>query len=92
LKLDHIFLVFMVLCGVVTGIVLVAAPQTAKLVLPPYFWLLIAMLAFEGFAYWRFGGAPGSLISMEFRLIGLIAGVAVMFAIPYIAGVPVSLL
>jgi len=25
-------------------------------------------------------------------LIGLIAGVAVMFAIPYIAGVPVSLL
>jgi len=50
------------------------------------------MLAFEGFAYWRFGGAPGSLISIEFRLIGLIAGVAVMFAIPYLAGVPVSLL
>ena len=84
----------MVLCGVVAGIVLVVAPQTAKFMVPPYFWILIAMLAFEGFAHWRYGGgsAPGSLISMEFRLIGLIGSVAVMFAIPYIAGVPVSLL
>jgi hypothetical protein len=29
---------------------------------------------------------------VEFRLIGLIASVAAMFAIPYLAGVPVSLL
>lgn len=92
MKLDHILLVFMVVCGAIGGAVLTGAPQTAKFVVPPYFWLLIAMLAFEGFVHWRFGGAPGSLISVEFRLIALVAGVAVMFAIPYFAGVQINLL
>lgn len=92
MKLDHVFLAFMAVCGVVAGGILVAAPQSARFVIPPYFWLLIAMLAFEGFVYWRFGGNLGSSISMEFRLIGLLIGIAVMFAIPYVAGAPVSLL
>ncbi|MEW6452031.1 MAG: hypothetical protein AB1490_15355 [Pseudomonadota bacterium] len=92
MKLDHVFLAFMAVCGIVAGGVLFAAPQSARFVIPPYFWLLIAMLAFEGLVYWRFGGNLGSLISMEFRLIGLLIGIAVMFAIPYVAGAPVSLL
>jgi hypothetical protein len=92
LKFDHIFLVFMAVCGVVAGGILVAAPQSAKFMVPPYFWLLIAMLVFEGIAHWRIGGNLGSLISMEFRLIGLLVGIALMFAIPYFAGAPVSLL
>lgn len=82
----------MAVCGIIAGGILVLAPQSAKFVVPPYFWVLVAMLAFEGLAHWRLGGNPGSLLSMEFRLIGLIVGVALMFAVPYLAGAPVSLL
>ena len=92
MKLDRIFLAFVVACGCIAGGVLVAFPRAAEFVIPPYFWLLITMFAFEGFAHWRYGGAPGSSISMEFRLIALVAGVAVMFAISYIAGVQIRLL
>ena len=92
MKLDHIFLLFMIVCGAIAGSILVAAPQVAKFIVPPYFWLLIAMIAFEGFAHWPFGGAPGSLLSLEFRLIALVAGVAAMFAIPYVAGVQITML
>lgn len=92
MKLNHIVIVFMIVCGAVAGGIQIVAPQAAQFMLPPFFWLLMAMLVFEGITHWRLGGAPGSLISMEFRLIALFAGVAMMLAITYIAGVPVRLL
>jgi len=42
-----LFLGFMIAAGLVTGGVLVAAPQVRDFRISPYFWVLIAMALFE---------------------------------------------
>jgi hypothetical protein len=86
--MDSIFLAFMVAVGAAIGAVLVIAPESRNLRLPPYFWVLIAMVAFELAAFaWR-RGPLGTAISMEARMLGLVVGVVLMIAIPTVAGAP----
>jgi hypothetical protein len=88
MTLNHIFLGFMALIGVAVGALLVAKPEVRDFRLPPYFWILIAMLLFELAVFLRRKGAPGGMISMEVRLLGLVVGVVLMVVIPAIAGSP----
>jgi hypothetical protein len=88
MTLNRLFLGFMALIGAAVGAVLVARPEVRDFRLPPYFWILIAMLLFELAVYLRTGRTPGATTAMEVRLLGLVLGVVLMVVIPIIAGSP----
>lgn len=88
MTLNRIFLGFMALIGAAVGAVLVAKPEVRDVGLPPYFWILIAMLLFELAVFLRTGRTPGATIAMEVRLLGLVLGVLLMVVVPFIAGSP----
>ena len=88
MTLTRIFLGFMALIGAAVGALLVAKPELRDVGLPPYFWILIAMLLFELAVFLRNRQSPGEAIAMEVRLLGLVLGVVLMVIIPMIAGSP----
>jgi hypothetical protein len=90
MTIDRLFIAFMVLCGLATAGVLVFFPQSREFRIAPYFWILIGMAIFEGIAFMRGRGAPGTVIAMDSRLIGFVAAIALMLAIPYLVGLPLS--
>jgi hypothetical protein len=85
---DHIFLGFMGAVGIAAGAILIAKPETRDLRVPPYFWVLIAMVFFEVtlFAFWR--GVPGRMVSNGARLLGFVLAVVTMIVMPILAGSP----
>ena len=88
MTIDRIFIAFMILCGLVTAAVLVFFPQSREFRVAPYFWVIIAMATFEGIAFARNRGAPGTVIAMESRVIGFVVAIGLMLVIPYLAGLP----
>ena len=90
MTIDRMFIAFMTLCGLATAGVLVLFPQSREFRIAPYFWVLIAMAVFEGIAYARGRGAPGTVIEMDARLIGFAIAIALMLGIPYLAGLPLG--
>jgi hypothetical protein len=86
MTINHLFLAFMTLVGVIVGIVLVVSPESRDYKLPPYFWVLIAMAAFELIAFARGRGARGTVVSMDARLGGFVLAIVLMVAIPYVSG------
>ncbi len=88
MTIDRIFIAFMALTGVATGVVLVIAPESRNVKVPPYFWVLIAMAIFELAAYARGRGAPGTMVGMEIRILGFILAIVLMVVIPVFAGSP----
>jgi hypothetical protein len=91
MSINHVFLAFMVLVGAAVGIVLVVYPESRDLRLSPYFWVLIAMAAFELIAFARGRGTPGTVVSMDARLAGFVLAIVLMVAIPIVAGSPARL-
>ena len=88
MTIDRIFLAFMAVVGAAIGFLLVLYPASRDFRIPPYLWVLVAMMLFEGVAYWRGGGAAGTMVSMEFRLIALLVAVVLVIAIPSLMGAP----
>ena len=62
----------MTVCGLVTAGVVVLFP----------------MAVFEGIAFAINRGAPGTVITMESRMIGFMFAIVLMLVIPYAAGLP----
>lgn len=89
MSLDRIFFGYMVLVGVATGATLVVAPSVQDFVVKPYFWVLIAVGLFDVAVYAVKGTAPAKTLTMNVRLIGFGIGIALMVAIPMLAGAPV---
>jgi uncharacterized membrane protein HdeD (DUF308 family) len=85
---DHVFIGFMGAVGIATGAILIAMPAARELPVSPYFWVLIAMAAFEIalFVFWR--GVPGRTISNGARLLGFVLAVVIMVVMPILAGSP----
>jgi hypothetical protein len=90
MTIDRLFIAFMAVCGLATAAILVFFPQSREFAIAPYFWVLIAMAIFEGVAFACNRGAPGTIIAMESRVIGFMVAIALMLAIPYLAGVPLA--
>jgi hypothetical protein len=88
MTIDRVFLVFMAICGVAAGAILVVAPESRDFRIAPYFWVLIAMGLFELAAYARGRGAPGTVISIEARMLGLVLAVVLMVVLPILVGSP----
>jgi hypothetical protein len=78
----------MTVCGLVTAGVVVLFPESREFRIAPYFWILIAMAVFEGIAFAINRGAPGTVITMESRMIGFMFAIVLMVVIPYAAGLP----
>jgi len=90
MDIGRIFLIFAVLVGLAVGGIVVFVPQSRSIGLAPYFWVLIAFALFEGVVVARRGGAAGPPVSMPIRLVGFALALALMFLIPYAAGVEVK--
>jgi uncharacterized membrane protein HdeD (DUF308 family) len=90
MTLDKVFFAAMALCGIAAGLGLVAAPQLQNFVIKPYFWILIAIAAFDIGVYLMRRNAPGEMLTMNARLLGLVIGVVLMVVIPTLAGAPVK--
>jgi hypothetical protein len=86
MTIDRVFVAFMVICGLAAALVVVAWPESRIFMVGPYFWVLIAMVLFEGLNFARTRGAPGTVISIEARLIGFAVGIGLLIVIPIIAG------
>jgi hypothetical protein len=90
MTLDKLFFGLMALAGVASGAALVAAPQLQNVWIKPYFWILIVIAAFDLGIYLMRRNAPGTMLTMNARLLGLVIGVVLMVVIPTIAGAPVK--
>lgn len=88
MTLTRLFLGFMALVGVAVGVLLVVRPDLRNVGLPPYFWILAAMLLFELVVFLRTRRAPAESIAMEVRLLALVLAVLLMEVPPIIAGSP----
>ena len=88
MTINRIFIVFMTLCGLIIAGLVMFFPQSRNFGIPPYFWVLIAMVVFEGIAFALSRGAPGTVITMESRVIGFVVAIALMLLVPYAAGLP----
>jgi uncharacterized membrane protein HdeD (DUF308 family) len=84
--MDRLFFGYMALVGIAAGALLVAFPQTQDFFIKPYFWVMIAVALFDLAAYARARNAPGTMLTMNARLLGFVIGVLLMVAIPTLAG------
>jgi hypothetical protein len=89
MTLSRVFFGYMALAGAATGAILVAAPHVQDFAVKPYFWVLIAVGLFDGGIYLFARTSPTAMLTMNSRLIGFGIGIALMVAIPLLAGAPV---
>ncbi|MGH7783199.1 MAG: hypothetical protein ACREO5_05085 [Candidatus Binatia bacterium] len=89
MTVNKIFFGFMVLVGLATGAILVAVPALRNFAVPPYFWMLIAVVLFESGNTFIPRKTPVVMLNNPVRLVGLMTGIAVMVAVTMIAGVKV---
>ena len=89
MTMDRLFYGTMALAGAAAGALLVAVPASQDFVIKPYFWMLIAVGLFDAGLYVAGRSAAGAGLAMHARLIGFAAGMALMVAIPLLAGTPV---
>lgn len=88
MPINRYFLTYMAIAGVAIGVILVMAPELRNFPVPPYFWILALMIAFELTAYLYGRGAPGTVIGMDVRLFGFVMAIVLMVVIPIFAGSP----
>ena len=88
ITIDRVFLVYMAVVGAAVGAILAVAPEARNYRIAPYFWILIAMAAFEMAAFARAQGVPGTMLAMPFRLAGFGLAILFMILIPIVAGSP----
>jgi hypothetical protein len=86
----RIYYGYMALAGAAVGAALAALPQVQDFWLKPYFWMLIAVALFDGAVFLLRRNAPWAMLGMNARLIGFAIGLALMAAVPTLAGVPVK--
>jgi hypothetical protein len=88
MRLDRLFFVYMATVGAGLGALLVVRPAAGDFFIKPYFWMVIAVVAFDLICYLRGRGIPGSMLAMEGRLIGFLIGIIALVGVPWLAGSP----
>jgi hypothetical protein len=89
MTLSRIFFGYTGLVGVAAGATLIAVLGVGDFWIKPYFWILLAVLLFDGGVYLGWKNAPGTMLTMDARLFGFVIGIVLMVAIPSVAGAPV---
>ena len=88
MTMDRIFFGYMALAGAASGALLVAAPHLQDFWIKPYFWVVIAVVLFDLGVYLIRRNAPGTMLSMNARLLGFVIGIVLLVAIPTLTGAP----
>ena len=85
MTINRVFIGYMILVGVVLGVIVAIRPGLRDFPVPPQMWVLIFMLLFEaGISAW-YRVAPGSAITMVVRLAGFIVAALLTILIPIAA-------
>ena len=92
MALNKIFFVYMALAGAAAGAILVAAPHVQDFVIKPYFWGFDRGRPVRCGIYLFARNAPARMLTLNERVIGFGIGIALMVAIPLLAGTPVRFL
>jgi hypothetical protein len=90
MSLDKTFYFFMAGVGIFTGLVLVRSPEAATLAIKPYFWILIAVAAFDLVSFLRGAAKTGGMLNLNQRMLGFAIGLIWMLLIPYVAGTSIK--
>ena len=88
MRLDRLFFLYMAAVGAAVGVALVVKPAIGDFAIKPYFWMLIAVAAFDLVCYLRGRGVPGTMLGMDARLLGFVIGIVALVAIPSLTGSP----
>jgi uncharacterized membrane protein HdeD (DUF308 family) len=88
MTIDRIFFGYMALVGIAVGAIVVAVPRVQEFLIKPYFWVLIAVAVFDLGTYLYGKNAPGTMTTMQAKLLGFVIGVVLMVVIPTLAGSP----
>ena len=91
-KDDILFIGLVAAWGAISGALLAFVPQSRAAPIPPYFWILLAMVALELVLTLRLGGGFRPAVTMRARVIGLGLALGAMLLILYLTGAPVSVL
>jgi hypothetical protein len=78
------FFAYMIAAGVAVGLIVVRYPEAHGYALPPFFWVILLMAAFEVVAGYVLGRSPGSLMTMPQRIVGFAVGGGLALLIPYL--------
>src|SRR5215203_7427411 len=86
MRLDHLFFLYMAAVGAAAAAILIAAPKAGDFFIKPYFWVLLAVAAFDLANYAFARGKPGAMLGMDARLLGFVIGIVAMVAIKTLEG------
>jgi hypothetical protein len=86
MSIDRIMIGYAIVVGIAVGAILVVVPQAREFRVPPYFWVLAAIAAFDIVAYVRGRGAPGTMAGMDARVAGFVLAIVLMVGIPVMLG------
>jgi hypothetical protein len=88
MTVNHFFVGYMVLVGLLVGAVLAVAPQLGDFWLKPYFWIMATAFVFDVVVAWRAREVPGLRLAMEWRLVGFAVGITLMIIVLHLTGSP----
>jgi hypothetical protein len=86
MRIDHLFFVYMFFVGATSAGVLIAVPKAGDFFIKPYFWVLLAVAAFDLATYLLTHGRKGAIIGMDARLLGFVIGIVTMVACKALSG------
>ncbi len=86
MTLDKIYYAYMALIGVAAAVILIVAPQAADGFIRPWFWILIAVAAFDAIIFLVLRRPPNETMTMPARMIGFVAAAVLMLGITTLAG------
>jgi hypothetical protein len=88
MTIDRILIAYMTVAGIVVGAIMTFMPEVREFRVSPYFWVLIAIALFDFVAFARGRGAPGTMVTMDARLLGFVMAIVLMVTIPVLFGAP----
>lgn len=91
MRIDHLFFVYMALVGIAAALILIVAPQAGSFFIKPYFWVLLAVAAFDVVTYARAQGNRDAMIGMDARLLGFVIGIVTMIVLKTLSGSTASM-
>jgi hypothetical protein len=88
MTIDRILIAYMTVAGIAVGAIVTFMPEVREFRVSPYFWVLIAIALFDLVAFARGRGAPGTMVTMDARLLGFVMAIVLMVTIPVLFGAP----
>ncbi len=86
MRIDRLFYVYMLAVGVAAAAVLVVEPKSGDFYIKPYFWVLLAVAAFDLVTYLLHRGVREKMVGMNARLLGFVLGIATMVVVKMLFG------